>query len=123
MTERFYTSFEQSKALMKLGLDESTAELKWQILQGTTPRGEAIPPILTLGFDPRCSYPAWTLSALLRQLPDVIQVDGDYYTFSLTKNVIEYVGHDGKILYSTGGECFVDAAVEMLIKLGGINND
>ena len=57
--------------------------------------------------------PAWSLTALLELMPDIIKVEEECYTFSLIKNVIEYVGHDGNILYSTGGESFVDAAVKM----------
>ena len=80
--------------------------LKWYNKGYTTSGKEPIT------LDEYC-VPCWSLAALLELLPDVIKVEEECYTFSLIKNVIEYVGHDGNILYSAGGESLVDAAVKM----------
>ena len=111
---RGYTTIGQSKKLLSLGLDPSTADMHLingkhagcvpyvEIIKNNNPMLKAV-----------MIQPCWSLTALLKLLPDIIKVEEECYTFSLIKNVIEYVGHDGNILYSTGGKSFVDAAVKM----------
>lgn len=121
MTERNYTTMEQSKVLIDLGIDPGTADMLWGFFyNGENYCVPNIRPFRDMRNNiPQGYTPAWSLTVLIKMLPDTIKVGEEYYTFSLTKNVIEYVGHDGQVLYSTGGECFVDAAVEMLSKIGG----
>ena len=123
MNTKICTSIEQSKKLLSFGLDSSTADMCYigterehilhaesysQILKWRKDyKKESNAPFSTT------IIPAWSLAALLGLMPDVIKVEEECYTFSLIKNVIEYVRHDGNILYSTGGESFVDAAVKM----------
>jgi len=123
MNTKICTSIEQSKKLLSFGLDPSTADMCYigterehilhaesysQILKWRKDyKKESNAPFSTT------IIPAWSLAALLGLMPDIIEVKEDCYTFSLIKNVIEYVRHDGKILYSTGGKSFVDAAVKM----------
>lgn len=115
MNTKICTSIEQSKKLLELGLDPSTADMMWgYFYNGENQCVPQIRPFLDMrGEIPKGYVPAWSLAALLGLMPDVIKVEEECYTFSLIKNVIEYVRHDGNILYSTGGESFVDAAVKM----------
>lgn len=106
------TSMEQSKILLDLGLDPKTADM-WYHPDYSY---DNIPDLSR-----RCrveNIPAWSLSKLLRLLPDVIKQGDDCLTFSLIKNVIEYCNSNGEAVYSAGGDCFVDAAVEMFQKIG-----
>lgn len=66
-----YTSLEQSKALIHLGLDEKTADL--------TITSNAITPyihIKGLGRGDK-EYPCWSAEALMKILPDEVYVDED----------------------------------------------
>ena len=123
MNTKICTSIEQSKKLLSLGLAPSTADMcyigteKEHILHA-----ESYSQILKWRKDYKKEsnapfsttiIPAWSLAALLELMPDIIKVEEECYTFSLIKNVIEYIDHEGKALYSTGGESFVDAAVKM----------
>lgn len=124
MNTKICTSIEQSKKLLSLGLDPSTADMYYSWV-GTayTLHAESYNELIAwrkyyakTHKHPSCRtsiIPCWSFGALLELMPDIIKVEEEYYTFSLIKNVIEYVGHDGNILYSTGGESFVDAAVKM----------
>lgn len=128
-----YTTIEQSKKVISLGLDPSTADLYYKYVLPKSDKLHHVPDIgeptnalswynkgytlngrkEPLELKDFC-IPCWSLAALLELMPDIIKVEEECYTFSLTKNVIEYVRHDGNILYSTSGESFVDAAVKML---------
>ena len=109
MNTKICTSIEQSKKLLSIGLDPSTSDMHYREWKRATKDIR----IAHMGKAGKKDMPAWSLTALLELMPDIIKVDEEYYTFSLIKNVIEYVRHDGNILYSVGGESFVDAAVKM----------
>lgn len=132
MSTKICTSIEQSKKLLSLGLDPSTADMYYKYVLPKSDKLHHVPnvgePTNALSWynkgytlDGRKEplelkdfcVPCWSLAALLGLMPDIIKIEEECYTFSLIKNVIEYVGHDGNILYSTGGESFVDAAVKM----------
>lgn len=73
-----YTTLEQSKALIHLGLDEKTADL--------TITSNAITPyihIKGLGRDDK-EYPCWSAEALLEILPDEVYIDEEEDTGYLT---------------------------------------
>ena len=118
MSTDICTSIEQSKKLLSLGLDPSTADM-WYSYYGNSKYNPTIAYkgqqwfLCQIRNSLHDDIPCWSLTALLKLLPDIIKIKEECYTFSLIKNVIEYVGHDGSILYSTGGESFVDAAVKM----------
>ncbi len=118
MSTDICTSLEQSKKLLSLGLDPSTADM-WYSYYGNSKYNPTVAYkgqqwfLCQIRNSLHDDIPCWSLTALLKLLPDIIKVKEECYTFSLIKNVIEYVGHDGSILYSTGGESFIDAAVKM----------
>ena len=118
MSTDICTSIEQSKKLLSLGIDPSTADM-WYSYYGNSKYNPTVAYkgqqwfLCQIRNSSHDDIPCWSLTALLKLLPDIIKVKEECYTFSLIKNVIEYVGHDGSILYSTGGESFVDTAVKM----------
>lgn len=117
------TTEEQSKVLLALGLSPDTADMYYvRIMDEDGCYDESHLWVAeTTEEKLQCEaykLPAWSLSALLELLPDIIKEGEYYYTFSLTKSVIEYIGPDGHVLYSAGGRCFIDAAVEMFKKIG-----
>lgn len=116
------TSMEQSRKLTEIGIDQDTADMYWACRYDSVRKKHFAWPVVRRklqdgGYLPILSQdlPCWSLNVLLKLLPDIIRVGEDYYTFSLTKDVIEYIGPNGDVLYSTGGESFVDAAVEMFV--------
>lgn len=75
-----YTTIEQSKALVKLGLDEKTADL--------TITSNAITPYIHINGLKRGDkeYPCWSAEALLEILPKYIyDVDNEEYCFTIEK--------------------------------------
>lgn len=118
MSTDICTSIEQSKKLLSLGIDPSTADM-WYSYYGNSKYNPTVAYkgqqwfLCQIRNSLHDDIPCWSLTALLKLLPDIIKVKEECYTFSLIKNVIEYVGHDGSTLYSTGGKSFVDAAVKM----------
>lgn len=77
-----YTTHEQSKKLLELGLDPETADMVYQVLQGTTPSGRAIGHMCFATPNPKFLFkedivvpglPAWSLEALLEALPKSIE--------------------------------------------------
>ena len=118
MSTDICTSIEQSKKLLSLGIDPNTADM-WYSYYGNSKYNPTVAYkgqqwfLCQIRNSLHDDIPCWSLTALLKLLPDIIKIKEECYTFSLIKNVIEYVGHDGSILYSTGGKSFVDAAVKM----------
>lgn len=78
-----YTSLEQSKALMHLGLDEKTADLYYQQTDDAVDRWE-----VHIGKkDAQNEFPqvcCWSAEALLEILPDEVYVDEEEDTGYLT---------------------------------------
>lgn len=75
-----YTTHEQSKKLLELGLDPETADMVYRTLQGTTPSGRGIGYMCLAA--PRSLFredavvlglPAWSLEALLEALPKSVE--------------------------------------------------
>lgn len=75
-------------------------------------------------FDEDCCIPCWSLAALLEEMPEIINFDGDKSVYAL-----EILKEGGLYYLSYGNllgrsrieiepqECFVDACYEMIIKL------
>lgn len=88
-----YTSKEQSKALMHLGLDEKTADL-------TITSNSITPYIHIKGLERgNKEYPCWSAEALLELLPDEVYIDEEDDTGYLTilkESVTYIVSYDSK---------------------------
>lgn len=83
-----YTTQEQSRRLLELGLDPETADMVYQVLQGTTPSGRAIGHMCFATPNPKFLFkedivvpglPAWSLEALLEALPKSVEKVGMSY--------------------------------------------
>jgi len=99
------TSLEQSKKLVKLGIDRNTADMCWQNNE------------FPIGFNDDNAVPAWSLSSLLGLMPDVINLNGINYRQQefKTKNSYCYCYADERFPISFYGyEQPVDAAFEMV---------
>ena len=81
-----YTTHEQSKKLLELGLDPETADMVYRTLQGTTPSGRGIGHMCLAA--PRSLFredvvvlglPAWSLEALLEAIPKSVEKVGMSY--------------------------------------------
>ena len=81
-----YTTQEQSRRLLELGLDPETADMVYKVLQGTTPSGRAIGHVCFA--TPRSllrddivipGLPAWSLEALLEAIPKSVEKVGMSY--------------------------------------------
>lgn len=59
------TSIEQSKELVRLGLDQKTADMSYTYFDESEPKLDLIPYML----NSRMAIPAWSLSALLEVMP------------------------------------------------------
>lgn len=75
------TTIEQSKRLIKLGIDATTADMVYSSLHTDYPWVWVGKPLLEIG-----DIPAWSLSALLDQLPkSIITDEGDEYELTMNK--------------------------------------
>lgn len=118
-----YTSIEQSKKLIELGIDVNTADMMWDdwslIDEGWK---------LNIGYNPevekeygRKCYPAWSLVALLQMLPHCI--DDEYWLTlgPLTGNSGWYICYeddfDQSFKYYIAKSNLIDACVELILKL------
>ena len=73
MTNNICTSINQSKALIDLGLDASTADMFWDLLDGDEPE-EKIPSSFPDRFDISSEefVPSWSLQTMMNLLPSHI---------------------------------------------------
>lgn len=111
------TSLEQSKKLIKLGIDLKTADMYWhKKFDGT----------LSLRADNlmvKLDTPCWSLAALLNYLREIDffpDIDADEH--SVTMSINYYDEDEGKLLnpvhnIKVKAESFVDACYEMILKL------
>jgi hypothetical protein len=102
------TTIEQSKKLLELGIDVTTADMWWNIAIG--------------GYsDPSCvpvsdvDIPAWSLSALLELIPESINDYTDNFSqLEITKKSISYVYADGRLRIGYLKSNLLDAVFEMV---------
>lgn len=110
-----YTDLEQSKKLLSLGLNTSTADVYWSITLDIP-----IPYLATkiehqMYKDGAHLIPAWSLAALLGALPEiqggkpVISLDDNYITYPHMSNL------------HTKADNLIDACYEMITKLKEMN--
>ena len=116
-----YTDIEQSKKLAKI-LPLESADM-FLALNGTLPvMSKYIDNGLVTADD--TAIPCWSLAALLEEMPEIINFDGDKSVYAL-----EILKEGGLYYLSYGNllgrsrielepqECFVDACYEMILRL------
>lgn len=109
------TSIEQSKKLIELGIDVSTADMCWQNNE------------FPIGFNDDDAVPAWSLSALLELIPPYLGEfkDGIDFGFSKAMNGKWYSAHYIQLnnfglatfTKTVTGDTAVDAAFKMVVWL------
>jgi hypothetical protein len=113
-TTRDYTTKEQSKKLIELGLDTSTADRMWtyDFLFGDVTCVNIISDLLKPGdYD----IPAWSLAQLINIAPEEINYYGEVCKFVMMRTEISYVNfNNNKINYiwTTNKTNLLDGMVE-----------
>lgn len=106
------TSIEQSKKLIELGIDVNTADIIYNIFGVSYVRHDT--PI------DKYHTPAWSLTALIKMLPDKITIDNETYYPFFNKKGIAFRGPiswDGQKSKSFEMDDILDAAFEMIVWL------
>ena len=130
--KKICTDINQSKKLIELGIDVSTADMFWDLLDGDEP-DEKVPICYPERFDIYSEefVPAWSLPALLELMPRSIciretEFSGYFYFLEwwfANDNSLRYVGHNGKCLidiysdHDVKWKDSIDAAFEMVVWL------
>lgn len=118
------TTIEQSKKLLELSIDTSTADMFWLVTRE--------PHLHVLGNEPLSNYdrwehyPAWSLSALIKLMPPYLfefergidlnvypNLNGKGWHCSYMPNAVENMKND-KFKQITNGDNPIDAAFEMI---------
>ena len=117
-----YTDLEQSKKLAEF-LPLETADMHWEY---DFTEHECVIKVMDKHFDDTC-IPAWSLSALLEQIPsDIKTKDGCDYTLEIEKCDAEHLPcglnyHDnwgrGEDIITHYYDNFIDSSYEMIVKL------
>ena len=126
MNTKICTSIEQSKKLLSLGLDPSTADMYYGPIGGNPIRFAVIPNVGKYG---KWDMPAWSLTALLELMPPYlfelergidlniyrnINSNGWHVSY-MPNNVIDMQKDNFKQI--TNGNSPIDAAFEMIVWL------
>lgn len=104
------TSLEQSKKLIELGVDRKTSDMYYWCGEDLRIGGYKAQ---SEDFD----VPAWSLSALIKILPNKIQFEGNIHHLNIWKNRIAYLGPvtwDGQLSKSFEGDNLVDIIFEIM---------
>lgn len=108
---KIFTTIEQSKKLIELGIDRKTSDMFYWY-------GENI--IRVGGDEAQSEYfdiPAWSLTALLGLIPDKISINNKFYYPSFDKKSIAFKGPitwDGQKSISFEMDNLIDAVFEMV---------
>ena len=89
------TSQEQSKKLIELGIDATTADMFWDTLFEKKPEAQVNNHHLVDEYDDGHRVPAWSLSALMNLLPSEFEYFGTTYKINIRK----YVSIDNVDIY------------------------
>lgn len=109
--KRRYTTEEQSENLIKLGVDVSTADMRYTVFNNNIPwvwDGK----VLEKG-----AIPCWSESALIALLPTTDKRDEDYVSVEshCDYHEVSYMNcWDGKKKVTSSTECLFDALYEMV---------
>lgn len=119
MMTKICTDVEQSNKLIELGIDVNTADMCYHFIEiNKTPiciRWEKVH-----DDEKDNSIPAWSLSALMKLMPDKISIDNESYYLSFTKKSVEFRGPitwDGQKTKSFEMDNILDAVFEMVVWL------
>lgn len=115
------TSVEQSQRLIGLGLDVYTSDLYYVLRRTGEPRLALFASNIPEGM--LNNLPAWSLSALINQLPQFITVENTDYCLMMTSDRIVYWNPNKDNLFETTQDNLLEAVVETLawlIKKGEI---
>lgn len=106
------TSVEQSQRLIGLGLDVYTADLYYILRRNGEPRLALFASNIPEGM---LNYlPAWSLSALINQLPQFITAENTDYCLMMTRDRIVYWNPNKDNLFETTEDNLLEAVVETL---------
>ena len=109
------TSVEQSQRLRGLGLSDDTADLYYILRRNSEPRLALFTSNIPGGM--LNNHPAWSLSALINQLPQFINADNTDYCLMMTNDRIVYWNPNKDNLFETTQDNLLDAVVETLVWL------
>ena len=121
---RGYTTIEQSKKLLSLGLDPNTADMCYPhfVRYGADTYNEI--PEIAEDIDYPYEMPCWSLAALLELMPAKINSNEEYYRLTSHKSLFNgeffkpyllfYKNFANKRIYEVNRDNFVDAAFEMV---------
>lgn len=107
------TSVEQSQRLISLGLDIDMADLYYILRRNGEPRLALFTSNITEGM--LNNLPAWSLSALINQLPQFITTENTDYCLMMTSDRIVYWNPNKDNLFETTEVNLLDAVVETLV--------
>lgn len=122
METRFYTSIEESRRLLELGLSADTADMHTEL---TEEDGELIS-VVTVGSGDRTKYnygtPIWSVGALLEVMPKTIDESNETLHLDIypaTEGWFYEYGKDWENDYSVlmGGKTQIEAAYNMVCYL------
>lgn len=105
------TSIEQSKKLIELGIDINSADMCYLITKNNEPF------LMPFKIKDSIDIPAWSLSALIKLMPDEISIDNESYYLYFNKKGVEFRGPitwDGQKSKSFKMDNILDAAFEMI---------
>lgn len=109
------TSVGQSQLLIGLRLDADTADLHYILRKNSEPRLALLASKVPEGM--LNSIPAWSLSALINQLPQFINADNTDYCLMMTTDRVVYWNPNKDNLFETTQDNLLDAVVETLVWL------
>lgn len=106
------TSVEQSQRLIGLGLDVYTSDLYYVLRRNGEPRLALF--ASNIPEEMLNNLPAWSLSALINQLPQFITVENTDYCLMMTSDRIVYWNPNKDNLFETTQDNLLEAVVETL---------
>lgn len=113
MNENFCTSVEQSERLVKIGVEEHTADMYYVLMSNKQPKRlmikESAMPRNLLNV-----LPAWSLSALIELLPYFIEHNGQDYVLLMLKDRVVYWRDGCDNLFETDRDNLIDAAIDTI---------
>jgi len=112
MNDNICTSVEQSERLVRMGVEERTADM-YYVLRHKQPmrlmvRDGALP------HDLLDVLPAWSLSALIEILPYFIENNGQDYVLLMLKDRVVYWRNGCENLFETDRDNLIDAVIDAI---------